>query len=71
MIPSKPAFYEFFAGAGMVRAGLGKHWRRLLANDINRKKAAAYRLNWGAKGYLRGDVGNVTAEDLQGRAYLA
>ncbi len=71
MIPSKPAFYEFFAGAGMARAGLGKHWRCLFANDIDRKKASAYRLNWGTDGHLRGDVRDVNAADLPGRADLA
>ena len=71
MIAPTPAFYEFFAGAGMARAGLGKHWRCLFANDIDRKKAAAYRRNWGADGYLRGDIKDVTAEDLPGRADLA
>ncbi len=71
MIPLTPAFYEFFAGAGMVRAGLGKHWRCLFANDIDRKKAAAYRLNWGTDEHLYGDVRDVTAEDLPGRADLA
>jgi DNA (cytosine-5)-methyltransferase 1 len=29
-----PSFYEFFAGGGMVRAGLGKSWDCLFANDI-------------------------------------
>ena len=31
-------FYEFFSGAGMVRAGLGDRWRCLFANDIDPKK---------------------------------
>ena len=30
-------FYEFFAGGGMVRAGLGDQWRCLYANDIDQK----------------------------------
>ena len=33
-------FYEFFAGAGMARAGLGDQWQCLFANDFDRKKAA-------------------------------
>ena len=38
-------FYEFFAGGGMARAGLGPAWRCLFANDIDDRKAAAYRAN--------------------------
>lgn len=71
MISPAPTFYEFFAGAGMVRAGLGDHWQCLFANDIDPKKAAAYRLNWGTDGYLRGDIADLTTEDLPGRADLA
>lgn len=66
-----PGFYEFFSGAGMVRAGLGERWQCLFANDIDPKKAAAYRLNWGADGYLLGDIADLTADDLPGRADLA
>ena len=39
-------FYEFFAGGGMVRAGLGPGWRCLFANDFDRKKAETYVANW-------------------------
>ena len=39
-------FYEFFAGGGMVRAGLGPGWSCLFANDIDPKKAASYARNW-------------------------
>ena len=34
-------FYEFFAGGGMFRAGLGPGWSCLFANDIDPKKAAS------------------------------
>ena len=37
----RPTFYEFFAGAGMARAGLGPGWRCLFANDIDPNKTAA------------------------------
>jgi G:T-mismatch repair DNA endonuclease (very short patch repair protein) len=30
-------FYEFFAGGGMARAGLGPQWKCLFANDINNR----------------------------------
>ena len=42
-------FYEFFAGGGMARAGLGPTWTCLLSNDIDEKKGAAYQQNWGSK----------------------
>ena len=48
--PMKPppagTFYEFFAGAGMVRAGLGRNWTSLFVNDFSRQKASSYRCNW-------------------------
>ncbi|MFF0637973.1 DNA cytosine methyltransferase [Nocardia sp. NPDC004151] len=46
------SFYEFFAGGGMARAGLTKsgNWDCLFANDIDEKKAASYRANWGHAG---------------------
>lgn len=55
----KPTFLEFFAGAGMARAGLGKTWRCLFANDIDLKKAATYDDNWGKGAMVPGDVKTV------------
>ncbi|MFB8277223.1 DNA cytosine methyltransferase [Nocardia colli] len=40
------SFYEFFAGGGMARAGLGANWKCLLANDFDDKKVAIYNKNW-------------------------
>ncbi len=57
--PARPTFYEFFAGGGMVRAGLGHHWTCLFANDIDGKKGLAYRMNWGGGGEL-------VVEDIRG-----
>jgi DNA (cytosine-5)-methyltransferase 1 len=37
-----PSFYEFFAGGGMARAGLGKGRECFFANDIDEKKGASY-----------------------------
>ena len=66
-----PSFYEFFAGGGMAREGLGPRWTCLFANDIDEKKAASYRENWGA-GVLRTvDVGLLTPDDLPGPADLS
>lgn len=68
---SVPAdFYEFFAGGGMVRAGLGARWRCLFANDLDPAKAAAYRANWGDAGLRVGDIAGLTAADLPGVADL-
>jgi DNA (cytosine-5)-methyltransferase 1 len=64
-------YYEFFAGGGMVRAGLGPGWRCLLANDIDAKKAAAYALNFGADALRCADVAALTTADLPGQADLA
>ena len=64
-------FYEFFAGAGMVRAGLGQRWKCVFANDIDRKKAKSYKRNWGAAEFQRGDVAQVLTRDLPGVVDLA
>ena len=66
-----PTFYEFFAGGGMARAGLGPGWRCLFANDLDPKKAAAYRANWGGDDLRLGDVHALGPADLPGRADLA
>lgn len=65
------AFYEFFAGGGMARAGLGADWHCRFANDFDAMKVAAYERNWG-KGHLHpGDINVVTVDDLPGQADLA
>lgn len=65
-------FYEFFAGAGMARAGLGADWRCAFANDFDHKKGLTYQANWGTGGELTvGDVRKVKAADLPGTADLA
>ena len=64
-------FYEFFAGSGMVRAGLGDGWNCLFANDLDEKKAAAYEENWGAEELLVRDVGEVLPSQLPSKANLA
>lgn len=64
-------YYEFFAGGGMARAGLGKDWRCTFANDFDRMKAATYRSNWRSDHFVEGDVNAVTAAQLPSRADLA
>jgi DNA (cytosine-5)-methyltransferase 1 len=67
-----PSFYEFFAGGGMARAGLGPEWTCLFANDFDANKGVSYQANWGTGGELKiGDVGALTLSDLPGRADLA
>lgn len=66
-----PSFYEFFAGGGMARAGLGPSWTCLFANDFDHKKGLAYQANWGTGGELKvGDVNDVRTADLPGVADL-
>ncbi|MEI7932191.1 MAG: DNA cytosine methyltransferase [Alphaproteobacteria bacterium] len=66
-------FYEFFAGGGMARLGLGDGWRCLFANDFDPLKAATYRANFeDADSHLRqGDIWALTPEDLPGAPDLA
>src|ERR1700678_3197897 len=66
-----PSFYEFFAGGGMARAGLGSKWNCLFANDFDEKKADSYRQNYrGGKELLVKDVGKVSTSELPGVADL-
>jgi DNA (cytosine-5)-methyltransferase 1 len=66
-----PSFYEFFAGGGMARMGLGPSWRCLFANDIDAKKGETYRLNWNGGHELQiGDIADVRADELPGYADL-
>jgi DNA (cytosine-5)-methyltransferase 1 len=67
----RPTFYEFFAGGGMARAGLGSGWECLFANDIDSKKANAYIANWGDEEFRLADVHDVSAKELPGQADLA
>jgi DNA (cytosine-5)-methyltransferase 1 len=59
-------FYEFFAGGGMARAGLGEGWRCLFANDFDRKKGATYGRNWGEDEMVVDDIRNIGPDDLPG-----
>ncbi|KQR76951.1 cytosine methyltransferase [Burkholderia sp. Leaf177] len=61
------SFYEFFAGAGMARAGLGTNWSCLFANDFDHKKAMTYQANWGTSGELKiGDIKEIKTADIPG-----
>lgn len=70
----KLTFYEFFAGGGMARAGLGSDWQCAFANDFDFKKGAAYQLNWDKDGQTVlkvGDIRKIETTELPGTADLA
>jgi DNA (cytosine-5)-methyltransferase 1 len=63
MDPSKLKYYEFFAGGGMARLGLGERWECLFANDFSPRKAQSYQENFHPEpGEF--DGGDVLAIDL-------
>jgi len=71
---AKPKFYEFFAGGGMARAGLGDDWQCVFSNDFDFKKGIAYQSNWDKDGHTVlkvGDIREVEISELPGTADLA
>ena len=66
-----PNFYEFFAGGGMARSGLGEAWNCLFANDFSEKKAKSYRTNWGSDHLMVEDINKIPSTRLPGHADLA
>ncbi len=65
-------FLEFFAGGGMVRAGLGSdNWRCRFANDFDHKKSAVYRANWGDAALRTADIKNLSSKDIDAEVDLA
>lgn len=65
-------FFEFFAGGGMARLGLGPRWRCLFANDFDAGKRAAYGANFGLDHHSPADIHALAADDLpERRADLA
>jgi DNA (cytosine-5)-methyltransferase 1 len=64
-------WYEFFAGGGMARLGLGRKWQCTFANEWCPKKALAYRSFFGPSPELKvEDVAKLSADDLPGRCDL-
>jgi DNA (cytosine-5)-methyltransferase 1 len=60
-------WYEFFAGGGMARLGLGAKWNCVFSNDWCEKKASAYRAYFGPSKELKvTDVAKLTPKDLPG-----
>lgn len=66
-------FYEFFAGGGMARLGLGEAFACAFANDFDPVKAATYRANFpdADAHFHEGDVWAVDRADLPPHASLA
>lgn len=65
-------WYEFFAGGGMARLGLGEHWECVFANEWCPKKTASYRACFGRCDELtERDVNELTVRDLPGCPDLA
>lgn len=65
-------YYEFFAGGGMARLGLGMRWTCLFANDFSPKKADSYRKNFPpADEFVEGDVFDLDISDLPPGAHMA
>jgi DNA (cytosine-5)-methyltransferase 1 len=69
----KLKYYEFFAGGGMARLGLGDRWECLFANDFSQRKAQSYRENFHpAPGeFDEGDVFDIALARLPRGADLA
>jgi len=71
MATKKLDWYEFFAGGGMARLGLGPHWNCTFANEWCEKKARAYRAYFGESPELKiQDIRSLKADDLPGHPEL-
>ena len=56
---------EFFAGMGLMRAGLESVGiETVFANDIDETKAALYRDNWGTAALHIGDIRDLHGDDI-------
>lgn len=72
MIEPRFTYYEFFAGGGMARLGLGNQWDCLFANDFSPRKTRSYRENFPpAHELIEADVFDLTTKDLPDKADLA
>jgi DNA (cytosine-5)-methyltransferase 1 len=68
---NKFEYFEFFAGGGMARAGLGSDWLCTFANDFDPMKIATYKTNWGDDGLICGDVNEILTTQIPNLADLA
>ena len=56
---------EFFAGMGLMRAGLERCGiDTVFANDVDESKAALYRENWGDDEFIFGDIRDLRGKDV-------
>lgn len=67
----KLKYYEFFAGVGMARSGLGSGWQCLFANDCDPLKYTSYSGNWVGEQFDARDVALIRADDINGVADMA
>lgn len=68
----KLPFYEFFAGGGLARLGLGASWECRFANDFDAMKGRTYKNNFNAASELLvEDVNLVESSNLAGSAVLS
>ena len=65
-----PTWYEFFAGGGMARLGLGGAWNCAFSNEWCEKKAASYRARFGDAELRVCDVARLSTNDLPGTPTL-
>jgi DNA (cytosine-5)-methyltransferase 1 len=67
-----PTFYEFFAGGGMARMGLGPDWTCEFANDISPMKAQSYVSNFdkASRHFVRADINYLEAKTIPGNPDL-
>jgi DNA (cytosine-5)-methyltransferase 1 len=71
MATKKLNWYEFFAGGGMARLGLGPQWNCTFANEWSEKKASAYRAYFGKSPELKvQDIRHLKTDDLPGHPDL-
>ena len=59
------SFYEFFAGGGLARAGLGDGWSCHLAHESDDKKAASYAANFGSTELQSGEIAEISVDELE------
>lgn len=74
MIAGEKTFCEFFAGIGLVRAGLEPSgWHCVYANDIDPAKRRGYEARFGADHFHLGDIADTprVLERLPGTPFLA
>jgi DNA (cytosine-5)-methyltransferase 1 len=71
MEDNRPTWYEFFAGGGMARLGLGEGWNCAFSNEWSERKAETYRQMFGDAGLRVCDVAQLKPQALPGLATLA